>query len=43
MHKTTNYFEVVVKDGVIQQIGRSYIEQPAVKKKEGQQDAKTGK
>ena len=29
MHKTINTFQVVVKDGVIQQIGRSYIAQPA--------------
>lgn len=29
MRKTINTFQVVVKDGVIQQIGRSYITQPA--------------
>lgn len=41
MNKTINTFNVVVKDGVIQQIGRSYILQPDIKaadKKDQQQD-----
>lgn len=41
MNKTINVFNVVVKDGVVQQIGRSYILQPQARetdKKERQQD-----